>query len=152
MINTKDYDFSFSGLKTAILYKVKEDCGTAPLRQGFAGRQYIKQMCVEIQQAIIDVLLKKTFKAVKDFNAKTIILGGGVSANLELRRQFKLQASSSKLQVIFPPPDLSTDNGLMIAIAGYFNAIRLRQGFGGQAKKRASWQSLKADSNLRLGE
>ena len=83
MIYQKNYDFSFSGLKTAVLYiskkqsKVKKD------------KESIRKISKEVQQAIIDVLIHKTLKAAKDFKAKTIILGGGVSANQELRRQFK---------------------------------------------------------------
>ncbi len=95
-------------------------------------------MCAEIQQSIIDVLIKKTLNAAKDFGAKTIILGGGVSANSELRKQF--QISNFKFQILFPQKELSTDNGLMIAVAGYFNR-----------KKKASWKNLEANANLRVG-
>ena len=61
-------------------------------------------MAAEVQQAIIDVLVKKTMKAVKDFNAKSLILGGGVSANKELRKQFKnkLDKESSNIKFICP--------------------------------------------------
>jgi N6-L-threonylcarbamoyladenine synthase len=128
MINSKDYDFSFSGLKTAVLYKVRD----AKVDEKFVG-----EMSIEIQQAIIDVLLKKTLQAAKDFKAKTIILGGGVSANQKLRKQF---TKKSDIQVIFPDPKFSTDNALMIAIVAYFNRTR---------KKR--WQSVKANANLRVG-
>ena len=157
MINTKDYDFSFSGLKTAVLYadrKVKKT------------KQYKKEMAAEIQQAIIDVLIKKTLKAAKDFNAKTIILGGGVTANKELRKQFKenlenelvenfprgkfsTNSKMEKIKLLVPEPKLSTDNALMVAVAGYFRRPSLRQGFGGQAKKIA-WQKLQANANLRV--
>ncbi|MBU2540238.1 tRNA (adenosine(37)-N6)-threonylcarbamoyltransferase complex transferase subunit TsaD [Patescibacteria group bacterium] len=157
MLHTKDYDFSFSGLKTAVLYEVKKRYGQAPLRSAFSrtteGRQYIKQMCVEIQQSIIDVLIKKTIKAAKDYNAKiptmptnssildkvgtkssrihdrigTIILGGGVTANKELRKQFfkRVQGLGYRVQLLMPNTNLCTDNGLMVAVAGYF---RLKQG------------------------
>jgi len=110
MMHTKDYDFSFSGLKTAVLYKDR-DTKTK-------NKNYKQDMAAEIQQAIIDVLLKKTIKAVKDYKAKTLILGGGVSANAELRGQF---TEASNIPVIFPDANLSTDNGLMIAIAGFYN-------------------------------
>jgi N6-L-threonylcarbamoyladenine synthase len=131
MINTKDYDFSFSGLKTAVLYanrKVKTK-----------NIKYKREMSAEVQQAIIDVLIKKTMKAVKDFNAKSLILGGGVSANQELRKQF-LQ-TSGVCKIIFPRPDLSTDNGLMTAIAGYYHR-----------KEKIDWQKIKADGNLRISK
>jgi len=84
MLNTKDYDFSFSGLKTAVLYNFKKQ--PVKVRKS---KKYIQEMCYEIQQAIIDVLIKKTIKAAKSYKAKTIILGGGVTANRELRKQFK---------------------------------------------------------------
>ena len=79
MINSQDYDFSFSGLKTAVLY--------ADQKIENKSEEYIQEMCFEVEQSIIDVLLKKTLSAVYDFNAKTVILGGGVSANQELRKQ-----------------------------------------------------------------
>src|SRR3989344_634575 len=134
MINSKDYDFSFSGLKTAVLYKVRDSKLTP---------EFIQQMCVEVQQAIIDVLIKKTINAVKNYKAKTIILGVGVSANDELRKRFtlELEARSLKLELLVPPKELSTDNGLMIAVAAYFNRTK---------KKR--WQSLKANANLRISK
>jgi N6-L-threonylcarbamoyladenine synthase len=84
MIKQDNYDFSFSGLKTAILYHHQKQ---SPKTQKSAS--YIKSLCKEIQQAIIDVLLYKTAKAARDYGAKTIILGGGVTANDELRKQFQ---------------------------------------------------------------
>jgi N6-L-threonylcarbamoyladenine synthase len=130
MINSKDYDFSFSGLKTAVLY--------ADRKIKTKNKKYKIEMATEIQQAIIDVLIKKTMKAVKDYGAKTLILGGGVSANQELRNQLKLHMSDI-CKLVVPEPALSTDNGLMIAIAGYFNRA-----------KKIGWQKLQADGNLRV--
>jgi len=138
MINTKDYDFSFSGLKTAILYhhqkqskKIQKD------------KKYISDMCAEIQQAIVDVLLKKTIQATKDYNAKTIILGGGVSANHELKTQLliKIKQELPNVEFLFPEIDHSTDNGLMTAITGYFHK-----------KETTNWQDLKANANLRISK
>jgi N6-L-threonylcarbamoyladenine synthase len=129
MLNTKDYDFSFSGLKTAVLYQVREHELT---------KDYVGQMCVEVQEAIIDVLLKKTLQAAKDHNVKTIMLGGGVSANAALRAAFETQ---SEIPVIFPDPKLSTDNAVMIAVAGYFNE-----------NKKVAWQNVSVQANLRVDE
>ncbi len=136
MINTKDYDFSFSGLKTAVLYadqKVKNK-----------NKKYKTGMALEVQQAIIDVLVKKTLKAVRDYKAKTLILGGGVSANKELRRQFnyQLKTKNYKLNFLVPPANLSTDNGLMTAITAYFH----------RNKKVAPQKvaTLRANANLRI--
>ena len=89
MIYQKNYDFSFSGLKTAVLYDFRKQ--KPKIRKS---REYIREMCREAQQAIIDVLIRKTIKAAKDYKAKSIILGGGVAANDELRRQFALNLKS----------------------------------------------------------
>jgi len=143
MMHTKDYDFSFSGLKTAVLYKTR-DRKENPSSPGSSGSaHFVAEMCFEVQQSIIDVLLKKTLKAAKDFKAKTIILGGGVSANSELRSQFKLKVESEKLKVnvVFPEPKLSTDNALMIAVTGYFNKA-----------KKIAWNRLSVHANLRIGK
>ena len=133
MIGTKDYDFSFSGLKTAVLY--------ADRKIGNKTKQYKKEMAAEVQQAIIDVLIKKTMKAAKDFNAKSLVLGGGVSANKELRKQFKdkIEKEGLNTDLIVPEPKLSTDNGLMTAITGFYHK-----------KETKKWQKIKADGNLRI--
>jgi N6-L-threonylcarbamoyladenine synthase len=135
MINTKDYDFSFSGLKTAVLYANRETTKKTT--------QYKKEMAAEIQQAIIDILIKKTIKAIKDYRAKSLILGGGVTANQELKKQFKNKLEKDLLAVKFlvPEPKLSTDNGLMVAVAGYFNR-----------KKTANQKNISADGNLRISQ
>ena len=86
-------------------------------------------------------MLKKTLQAAKDCKAKTIILGGGVSANQELRKQFSAAAKKENKKIIVPDWKLSTDNALMIAVAAYFNR-----------NKKASWKILKADANLRIGK
>jgi len=110
-------------------------------------------MAYEVQQAIIDVLIKKTIKAAKDFSArggsasggkiKTIILGGGVSANYELRRQLDLNIKNKipSVKFLVPSANLSTDNGLMVAVAGYFLA---------KHNKIIKWQDLEAKANLRV--
>jgi len=136
MINQKNYDFSFSGLKTAVLYK-KERNRVSKRKLGFQ-KEFVQEMCKEVQQAIIDVLIKKTIKAAKDYRIKTIILGGGVSANKELRKQFK---SKWEHNLLVPIKEFSTDNAVMIAIAGYYNYL--------QGKTRKS-EKIKAIANLRI--
>jgi N6-L-threonylcarbamoyladenine synthase len=134
MIHSKDYDFSFSGLKTAVLYEVKDKALT---------QAYVGQMCVAIQEAICDVLVKKTLQAAKDFRVKTIILGGGVSANKELRTQLgkKIEKDLPGTQYLIPDASLSTDNGLMIAVTGYFCK-----------SKKIAWQKVSVNANLRVGK
>ncbi len=139
MINHKNYDFSFSGLKTAVLYKVKD-----------MKKINVPEMCYEVQQAIIDVLIEKTLRAAKEYKVRTIILSGGVAANEELRKQFKLKigncscirgARKLKIDFLVPPKILCTDNAAMIAVAGYFGA-----------KRRPAQRDIKANANLRIGQ
>lgn len=139
MMHTKDYDFSFSGLKTAVLY----DWKSRPERMR-KSKAYIHTMAKEIQQAIIDVLIAKTLRATEEYGAKSIVLGGGVAANEELRKQLVSNVTSQMLRVNFlaAPKNLCTDNGLMIALAGYF---QFRSG-----NTIKSWDELEARPNLRL--
>jgi len=118
MIGQKNYDFSFSGLKTAVLYDYKSK--PAKTRKS---KEYIKAMAAETQQAVIDVLIRKTLLATRNYRVKTIVLGGGVASNSELRRQFKLKIKNLKLEIGFlvPPKKLCTDNAVMAAAAGYFH-------------------------------
>ena len=139
MLYSKDYDFSFSGLKTAVLYDYKKR-GAKESKSG----NYIQAMSAEIQQAIIDVLLKKTISAGRDYKAKTIILGGGVIANQELRAQFqdKIQ-NNTNFALQIPDLEFCQDNGAMIAITGWFNRAK--------AKKSAkSILLLQPNPNLRI--
>ena len=138
MIYQKNYDFSFSGLKTAVLYNFKKQ--KPKLRKS---KEYIGEICLEAQQAIIDVLIKKTIQAAEDYNAKTIILGGGVAANEELRKQFKekIEKELPKTKYLIPDTKFCTDNAAMIAVTGYFNR-----------QKKRSWKKIKANANLKIGE
>jgi len=156
MINQNNYDFSFSGLKTAVLYLVKDITSTArpqsPSAPALAdatlkNKGFIQSLCRETQQAIIDVLIDKTIRAAKEYKVKTIILSGGVAANDELRQQFKLKIQNSKFKIQFlvPTKNLCTDNGVMIAMAGYFGAKR-RPDFS----RDKSWKNIKANANLRI--
>ena len=129
MINSKDYDFSFSGLKTAVLYKLKE--------LGIINNELKNEICREFQQAVIDVLVSKTIRAAREYKVKTVILGGGVAANKELRKQL-----GNKTNLLLPEIKFTTDNAAMIAVAAYFHASK--KGF---VKKSAP---LKADGNLSL--
>lgn len=137
MIYQKNFDFSFSGLKTAVLYKVREKRGKTK------DKRFVRAIATEAQQAIIDVLILKTIKAAKEYKAKSIILGGGVAANKELRKQFKFKIKNleSKINFLVPPKNFCTDNAVMAAIAGF---IHWRKGEG------KSWTEIKAEANLRI--
>jgi N6-L-threonylcarbamoyladenine synthase len=134
MINTKDFDFSFSGLKTAVLYNFKNQ-----VKKNQKSQRYIKEICKETQQAIIDVLLYKTKRAAKSFKAETIILGGGVVANKELRSQFKKAFLKEGLRLFFPEPNFSTDNAVMVAVSAYFNLAKTK-----------SWKEIEANANQHI--
>jgi N6-L-threonylcarbamoyladenine synthase len=104
------YNFSFSGLKTAVLRKVQElekEKKELPLTD----------LAASFQQAVVDVLVRKTFLAAEEYKTKDILVAGGVSANSLLRKQFK---SQKKYQVHIPSLSLCTDNAAMIAGAGCF--------------------------------
>ena len=115
MINSNDFDFSFSGLKTAVLKEVRA------MKQ--LSDETIADISASVQQAIIDVLIKKTLNAALQHKAKSILLGGGVAANQKLRDEFKLKARRYKLdaEIFVPAASLCTDNGAMIASCAFFN-------------------------------
>jgi N6-L-threonylcarbamoyladenine synthase len=148
MINQKNYDFSFSGLKTAVLYLLKDIKQKYPIfyDRRKSGIDIIPELCYETQQAIIDVLIDKTLRAAQEYKAKTIILSGGVAANTELREQFKFKIQNSKFKIKFltPVKNLCMDNGAMIAMTGYLN----RKKTCPAVAKRL--YGIKADANLRL--
>lgn len=116
MIGSKDYNFSFSGLKTAILYSIKK---LSPKKINLSK----KDIAASAQEAVIDTLIKKTIKATKEKKPKTLIVGGGVSANQRLKLKFKKEIQKEKLKInlIFPPKEYSTDNAVMIAITAFLN-------------------------------
>jgi N6-L-threonylcarbamoyladenine synthase len=104
------YNFSFSGLKTAVLYEVnglKKKQTTLP----------VEDLAASFQAAVVDVLFSKTIRAARDHNAKEILVAGGVSANRALREAFQAQ---DEFKVHIPAFSLCTDNAAMIAAAGYY--------------------------------
>lgn len=118
-----DFNFSFSGLKTSVLYKTK-DVKTQK------EKEYDKKdMAASFQKAVCDILIKKTLAAAKKYNPKTVILCGGVSANGYLRERFssKLGKTATKPTVLIPPKSLSTDNAVGIAIAGAIRFLKTQK-------------------------
>ncbi len=118
MIHSKDYNFSFAGLKTAVLYYLRDHpLLTIRLAGGQVNYSLKTDISAGFQNAVTDVLVAKTMRAVKEFGAKSVALSGGVSANRQLRDE--LSAACAKLDVAFftPRPGLSTDNAEMIGIA-----------------------------------
>jgi N6-L-threonylcarbamoyladenine synthase len=144
MLNSNDFNFSFSGLKTAVLYATKKHSNI------LKNVGMLSAMCAEFQQAAIDVLVAKTIKAAKKYNPKTIMLAGGVAANKELRKQLgkaiKKNLSTTNYQL--PTIEYTGDNAAMIASAGYF---RWKYMTSAQKKKASqNWKTLEANANLKL--
>jgi len=110
MLSQKNYNFSFSGLKTAVLYYVKDH----------AKKYNPADICASFQDAAVDVLVQKTLRAAKEFGAKSVSLSGGVSANLELRHRLKTGCDKNRLKLFVPEFSLCTDNAEMVGIAAAF--------------------------------
>ncbi len=130
MIDSHDFDFSFSGLKTAVLKEVQK------IKR--LDEQIVSDIAYAVQVAIFDVLIAKTTKAAKQYNTKSILLGGGVSANKTLRTAFEQYAIAHELsaKIFAPQKFLCTDNAAMIATAAFFNY------------NKVPWQKLTADPKL----
>jgi len=112
MLHSNDLDFSFSGLKTAVLTAVKREGGSNVCEQA---RADIARGFVD---AMVDVLTAKTLHALKQTGLDTLVVAGGVGANRQLRERLKREVAARQATVYFPPVNLCTDNGAMIALAG----------------------------------
>jgi len=138
MINTDDFDFSFSGLKTAVLYLVKNLEKENKLDQNTKSASTLsseikpastlssevkEKIALEFENSVAEVLFKKTNRAIEKFDAKSLIIGGGVIANKNIRETFG-KLNSSDFKVLVPEIDLTTDNAIMIAMAGYLKSFR----------------------------
>ncbi|MEK7114351.1 MAG: tRNA (adenosine(37)-N6)-threonylcarbamoyltransferase complex transferase subunit TsaD [Patescibacteria group bacterium] len=118
MINSNTCDFSFAGLKTAVLYLLKD-------RPGLNDEEK-KHFAYEFENAVADVLWKKTSLALEQTNAQTLVIGGGVSANTHIRRTFThlMDTTCPSVQLRIPATALTGDNAIMIALAGFYRALR----------------------------
>lgn len=114
--NIKDYDYSFSGLKTSILYTLRDKLKENPNYI----EENLKDIACSVQKAVVDSLLKKFEKAIKDLKIKTIAVAGGVSANSELRARLQQLGDKYGCEVFIPKFSYTTDNAAMVAVAGLF--------------------------------
>ena len=137
MLYSKDYNFSFAGLKTAVLYLVRS------LKK--VGKQTVADIAASAQAAIVDVLIAKTMRAAREYKVKTVMLSGGVSANKLLRENLTAAGKGSGLPVLVPPLEYTGDNAVMIALAGYFQSVKLKT-----KSVKLGWQKVKADANWEL--
>ena len=113
MMNSKDLNFSFSGLKTAVLYEVRRQQETNSLND-----QKIADIALAFQDAAIDCLVEKSLKAMLQENCGQLVLSGGVAANSALRKRFKIRLKDNQ-DIFYPDMAHCTDNGVMIAFTGF---------------------------------
>ncbi|MFH1098894.1 MAG: tRNA (adenosine(37)-N6)-threonylcarbamoyltransferase complex transferase subunit TsaD, partial [Candidatus Uhrbacteria bacterium] len=163
MLHSGDFEFSFSGLKTAVRYFVAKhqapstkfqinsksrrfgrDPDTRSSGHQIPNSQFIRDVCASFQEAAVDVLVAKTVAAADKYGARSVLLGGGVAANTHLRKQLiaALDALPNVVDCRLPTVDFCGDNAAMMAAAG---GVRLLLG------QRTRWQDLTADPNWELG-
>ncbi len=142
MLRDDNYDFSFAGLKTSALYWLRDNALISSPKSQKLKAVSSHDFCASFEQANIDVLAAKTVRAAQKLQPKTIILAGGVSANKKLRRVLKTELaargfSDFRLSTL----DYCMDNAAMIAVAGYYHALK---------KDFTSWKKIQADPNWSL--
>ncbi|HYF29301.1 MAG TPA: tRNA (adenosine(37)-N6)-threonylcarbamoyltransferase complex transferase subunit TsaD [Candidatus Paceibacterota bacterium] len=135
MIGEGTCDFSFSGLKTAVMYQLKKMEGLSDTQKQAIAREF--------EDAVADVLFAKTARALAQTHGKTLVIGGGVSGNVHIRRVFEMRIKAEHPDVMLriPARELTTDNAVMIGMSGYFRYLR---------GMRADTETLRADGNLSL--
>ena len=131
MINSRDFDFSFSGLKTSVLREVQKSNLTNLTN-------WTNLLAFEVQEAITDVLVEKTIRAAREKNVKSILLSGGVAANSRLREKIQEKCSVLSFKCSVPPPSLCTDNAAPIASCAFFNY------------KEVPWQKIQDNPSLMI--
>ena len=120
MLNSGDFAFSFSGLKTAVLYQLS-DLKSA----GQSKEDWLANLCASFQEAVIDVLVAKSMKALKTSDMNCLAVSGGVACNSRLRERLEQSCSAAGVRLLLPAPQLTTDNAAMI---GYVAGLRLAAG------------------------
>ena len=128
MLHSSDYDFSFSGLKTAVLYAVQDI--------GEINSQTQADIAASFQHAATEVLVKKIIKALEDTGRESIVLAGGVAANKLLRSKISLLKSKLNVDVLYPPLSHCTDNAAMIAYLGSMKVNEATSSLASHAKPR----------------
>lgn len=157
LLNSNDYDFSFSGLKAEAMRFIKNKAGDAEggtprdraqakpstssggtKRQDPLSENESNEICYAVQKAVFDVLIKKTLRAAEEYNCRTVLLGGGVSANKTLKEQFELSIVNSQLSISLfaPQKEFATDNAAMIGAYALKNF------------KPVPWQEVKSVPDL----
>lgn len=135
MLQSGDLNFSFSGLKTAVLYEIKKIPDLTP--------EIKEQIALAFEEAVVETLIAKTRKAIDEYQPKTLIVAGGVIANKTIRAAFEKLAVESSIEFLIPTRDLATDNALMIAFAAYMQ-------FSQDPDMDFSNLDFRAEGNLKL--
>jgi N6-L-threonylcarbamoyladenine synthase len=120
MLDSRDHNFSFSGLKTAVRYRL------ADFQREQGTPELVNDMCASFQRAVVEVLVKKTLRAAKECGAELVTLSGGVSCNEALRNEMAGRCREAELRLLTAPSRLCTDNAAMIAFAA---TLRFQSGF-----------------------
>ena len=118
--NMPNYDYSFSGVKTSILYTLRDKLKEDPKFL----EENINDICASVQHRVVSMLLKKMEKAAKDLKVKDIAIAGGVSANSYLREQLTELGERNNWNVFIPKFQYTTDNAAMVAVAGYYKFLK----------------------------
>ena len=136
MLNAKNYDFSFAGLKTSVFYYLKQNKFLpAELKKisnfrlnesknNLPLKRFVDNVAASFEQAAIDVLVKKTIRAIQNNKAKNVFLSGGVAANKKLRKTFKKELDKINCGFIAPSRGFNTDNAAIIAVAAYISYLQ----------------------------
>ena len=126
------YEFSFSGLKTAVL----QYCKQIP-------DFYINDACASLQEAVSDVLARKTVQALKEYNLKTLLIAGGVACNSRLRERFQEECKKRDAKLFIPPPVLCTDNAAMAACLAHYKHMKgIKSDLSLDAVPGLSWENI----------
>lgn len=130
MIGSGDFNFSFSGLKTAVLNYIRSN------------ENYNKsEVAYAFEEAAVDVLCTKTMLAMRKFGPKAVILAGGVAANKRLREELSARLETANCQLLLPPLELCGDNAAMIGVVAYYHILK---------NDTKNWNDLTLDSNVKL--
>jgi N6-L-threonylcarbamoyladenine synthase len=132
MLHSKDLNFSFSGLKTSVLYTVQ--------KLSSLDLDTIEDIAHGFEDAVTEVLIKKTLKAIEEIGAETLIIGGGVISNTHIREAFEKMCAKEQISLHLSLPAHATDNAVMIASAGYITHL---------SRGVASSKDFRAQGNLK---
>ena len=151
MLHSNNYHFSFSGIKTAVLYLVREYRKEHNLTDNaLLPSNFIDRVAHAFQTAVVNVLTAKTLRAAEEYNVSTILLAGGVSANTQLRANFALHIKKSLPHVTFSTPQLSycVDNAAMIGVAAYYRYQHMNE--NGKQALTTNWKTIHAQAHQSL--